>query len=142
MDAFSATPLCPSPIELQLDQIAFQAPTLIVTASARRHVVACPLCGRASKRIHSHYQRTLADLPWHGLRVRLELRVRRFFCDMPGCHRRIFTERLPHTTMSYARRTTRASNALDAIASALGGRAGARLAQTLGIGVRAQHSRD
>jgi len=135
MDAFSATPLCPSPIELQLDQIAFHAPDLIVTASARRRVVACPLCGHASKRIHSHYQRTLADRPWHGLRVRIDLRVRRFFCDMPGCRRCIFTERLPHTATAYARRTARASSALDAIAAALGGRAGARLAQALGIAV-------
>src|SRR5205085_11265672 len=109
MDAFSATPLCPSPIELQLDQIAFRAPELIVTASARRRVVSCPLCGHASTRIHSRYRRTVADLPWHGLRVRLELRVRRFFCDLPGCQRRIFTERLPHTVAPYARRTARAA---------------------------------
>lgn len=135
MDALTATPLCPSPIELQLDQIAFRAPELIVTASARRRVVACPVCGHASRRIHSHYRRTVADLPWHGLRVRLELHVRRFFCDLPGCQRRIFTERLPHTAAPYGRRTARAADALEAIAAALGGRAGARLAQALGMAV-------
>src|SRR5688572_3327736 len=97
MDAFSASPLCPSPLELRLDEIAFDAPELVVTASARRRVVACPSCGYASTRIHSRYHRTLADLPWHGLRVRLEVRVRRFFCDGLGCPRRIFTERLPKT---------------------------------------------
>src|SRR5439155_4061215 len=77
------------------------------------------------------------DLPWHGLRVRLELRVRRFFCDVPGCARRIFTERLPKTARPYARRTARAMTALDTIACALGGRAGARLAHALGLPIGA-----
>jgi hypothetical protein len=33
--------------------------------------------------VHSRYRRTLADLPWHGLRVRLKVCVRRFFRDVP-----------------------------------------------------------
>ena len=133
MDALTASPLCPAPLQLQLDEIHFAAPELIVTATARRRVVACPKCGHASTRIHSRYSRTLTDLPWHGLRVRLDIRVRRFFCDVPGCKRRIFTERLPKTAASYARRTTRAASALEAIGLALGGRAGARLAAALGF---------
>lgn len=32
-------------------------------------------------------------------------KVRRFACDVPGCTRRIFTERLPSTAASYSRRT-------------------------------------
>jgi len=133
MDALTASPLCPAPLELQLDEIHFAAPELIVSAIARRRVVACPKCGHASTRIHSRYSRTLADLPWHGLRVRLDVHVRRFFCDVPGCKRRIFTERLPNTAASYARRTARAASALEAIGLALGGRAGARLAEALGL---------
>ena len=133
MDALTASPLCPSPLELQLAEVRFAAPELIVTATARRRVVACPKCGHASTRIHSRYSRTLADLPWHGLRVRLDVHVRRFFCDVPGCKRRIFTERLPNTAASYARRTARAASALEAIGLALGGRAGARLAAALGL---------
>lgn len=133
MDAFSAAPLCPSPGELALDQIAFCEAELVVTARGRRRIVACPTCGHASTRVHSRYPRTLADLPWHGLRVRLELRVRRFFCDVPGCSRRIFTERLPRTAAPYARRTARAMDALEVIALTVGGRAGARLAQALGM---------
>ncbi len=133
MDALTASPLCPAPLELQLAEIRFAAPELIVTATARRRVVACPQCGHASTRVHSRYRRTLADLPWHGLRVRLAVHVRRFFCDVPGCRRRIFTERLPGTATPYARRTARAASALEAIGLALGGRAGARLAEALGL---------
>jgi len=133
MDALTASPLCPSPLELQLAEVRFAAPELIVTAAARRRAVICPKCGHASTRVHSRYRRTLADLPWHGLRVRLDVHVRRFFCDVPGCQRRIFTERLPKTASPYSRRTVRAASALEAIGLALGGRAGARLAEALGL---------
>jgi len=50
-----------------------------------------PRCARPARRIHSHYERTLADLPWAHYRVRLQLRVRKWFCQNPPCVRRIFT---------------------------------------------------
>lgn len=133
MDAFDASPLRPAPAELQLHEIRFAEGELIVAASARRRVVACPGCQCPSTRLHSRYRRTLADLPWHGLGVRVEVEVRRFFCDQPGCARRIFTERLPKTACPYARRTSRAMTTPEIIAVALGGRAGARLARELGL---------
>ena len=74
-----------------------------------------------------------ADLPWEGVPVRIELRVRRFFCRTDGCSQRIFTERLPNTVGRHGRRTCRLSSALDRITLALGGSAGARLAKQLGI---------
>ena len=42
-----------------------------------------------------------------GWAVRLELHVRRFFCQNKECLRQIFTERLPSVVAPYARRTTR-----------------------------------
>ena len=56
----------------------------------------CPLRATPTIRLHSHYERTLVDLPWAGYRVRLQLRVHKWFCDQEACQRRIFTERLPH----------------------------------------------
>ena len=38
----------------------------------------CPACGQPSRRVHSRYKRQLNDLPWEGIPVRIELRVRRF----------------------------------------------------------------
>jgi transposase len=81
--------------ELQLHEISFVAPELMVTARSRRHSVACSLCGRPRTRLHGNYPRTLTDLPWHGPHVRLEIRVRRLFCDLPTCPRRIFSEQAP-----------------------------------------------
>jgi transposase len=93
----------------------------------------CPLCHVAARRLHSRYERTLADLPWAGWTVRLELGVRKLFCDNPDCGRRIFTERLPGVVAPWARRTLRLGKRLTTVAVALGGSAGARLSRDLGI---------
>lgn len=76
--------------------------------------------------------RTLADLPCVGVSVRPRVRVRRFFCDEPSCERRISTERLYGVAKAHARGTDRQREALERIAFALGGEAGARLARELG----------
>src|SRR4051812_23114143 len=93
----------------------------------------CPLCHVAARRLHSRYER--ADLPWAGWTVRLELGVRKLFCDNPDCGRRIFTERLPGVVAPWARRTLRLGKRLTTVAVALGGSAGARLSRDLGIPV-------
>src|ERR1039458_4191883 len=78
---------------------------MMLRASGEQNL--CPQCHRSSTRVHSHYQRKLRDLPWEGIPVRIQLHVRRFFCDTEGCGQRIFTERLPNTVHRYARRTCR-----------------------------------
>jgi len=95
----------------------------------------CPLCDQVSTRVHSRYVRTVHDLPWQGIDVRLRLSTRRFFCVNPNCHRAIFTERLPALVAPSARRTKRLAEALYLIGYALGGEAGARLAVRLGMTV-------
>ncbi len=128
-----ATALCPSPDELWLERIVLSRESITLVAVGRRVAVPCPACGSLSQRVHSRYVRTLDDLPWHGVRVRIEAHARRFFCDTPGCPRRIFTERLTETTVPYARRTSRAATALELIGFALGGRPGERLAMEMGL---------
>ena len=65
--------------------------------------------------------------------VRLRVRVRKFFCDEPSCERKIFAERLDEVARLFARGTDRRREALEWIAFALGGEAGARLARELGL---------
>jgi transposase len=105
---------------------------ITLTLRARQRTACCPLCGRRSKRVHSRYERTLADLPWSAYAITVRFKVRRLFCDAPGCARRIFTERLPGVTVPWARRTTRLAGRLTAVGLALGGAAGARLSRALG----------
>ena len=105
---------------------------VVQTTSVR---AACPCCNRSSSRIHSRYTRTVADLPWHGIAVKLELCVRRFRCQNSLCAQHIFCERLPRVVAHYARRTVRLTAALELIGFAVGGEAGARLARELGLNV-------
>ena len=107
--------------------------TITLTLSAPRATARCPLCGRRSKRVHSRYERTLADLPWGEYAVTVRLRVRRLFCDAPRCERRIFAEVLPGVAAPRARKTVRLTDRLTAVGLALGGAAGARLGRKLGL---------
>ncbi len=97
--------------------------------------VRCPVCGEPSDRVHSRYERTLADLPWARFAVRLHLRVRRFFCDNPACPRAIFAERLAGIAPAFAHRTDRQRERLTDFALALGGEEGSRLAAKHGMPV-------
>lgn len=98
-----------------------------VAASAR-----CPGCDRSSSRIHSHYTRTLSDLPVAGRRVALDVRVRRFRCIGSDCRTKIFAERLgSDLAAAYARRTARLDCIVHHLGVALGGRPAASFARRL-----------
>jgi transposase len=110
---------------------------LHLAATTTRRAARCPLCRRRSKRVHSHYQRTIADLPCSGERVLVHLQTRRFVCRVRWC-RRIFTERLPALVASAARRTVRLRSGLLRLGFDLGGEPGARHARAAGMPVSAR----
>ena len=93
----------------------------------------CPRCRAVSCRVHSRYTRRLADTAAGGQRVVIRLAVRRFFCDAADCPARTFAEQVEGLTTAYARRTLLLRGMLEAIALALAGRAGARLAAGFGL---------
>ena len=123
------------PGRLRAEEVLLEKGGLGVTvlASTTGRSARCPACGRASHRVHSRYARTLADLPWGGVPVRLRVRAWSFFCDHGACARRVFAERLGGVAAAHARRTDRQAAALELVAFALGGEAGARLAAALGL---------
>jgi transposase len=94
---------------------------------------ACPGCGRGSGRVHSGYERRLADAPAGGRPVVIRVAARRFFCDSGDCPKATFAEQIEGLTSRYARRTPPLAKVLAAVAVALAGRAGARLAAGLGM---------
>ncbi|BAY41290.1 transposase (plasmid) [Nostoc sp. NIES-2111] len=106
-----------------------------VIVSAITRVVNCPVCNQPTHKIHSRYERKLADLPWADYSITLQLRVRKFFCLNKLCKRRIFAERLTNVTAPWARRTLRLAQRLSVIGLANGGAAGERLLQQWGIKV-------
>jgi transposase len=129
--------LLPAPALIQLDYLVGSEVMVTLVAHTCQAEAACPGCGRPATRVQSRYLRTIADLPWHGIPVRLQLQFRRFFCDQLDCATAIFTERLPTLVERYSRRTRRQAQTLDQIGYALGGEAGARLAASLGISISA-----
>ena len=68
------------PPGLSIERIEIGGTEIVAVARTRLTIPECPACGRTSTRIHSRYGRCLADLPTHGLRVRISLEVRRFRC--------------------------------------------------------------
>jgi transposase len=118
--------LLPEQANLQVDQLVFNPGELILLVTSTQLEGQCPMCEKATRRIHSRYWRTLEDLPWGASRLQLRVHLRRFFCTTPSCPRKIFTERLGPKASPSARRTSRLRDALLALGWAVGGEEGAR----------------
>jgi transposase len=127
--------LLPAATQLHFEAFTQAAEQLTMVVSSIQREVICPYCRQTARRIHSHYQRTLADVAWAGWPVQFHLQVRRFYCANPCCTHRTFVERLPSVVAPFARRTVRLAQTQAAIGLALGGEAGARLAQQQGMPV-------
>jgi len=127
--------ILPDPCLLELMSVEVNDSLKLITATATTTATeaACPLCHQLSQRIHSHYSRTLADLPCCGQRVQWIVQVRRFRCLNPECKRKLFTERLPTCAPAYARRTLRQGGALSEVACTLGGKVGERIAALMSM---------
>jgi transposase len=123
------------PPSLRVEALLLEDGRVTIRAAAETSGVRCPVCGDPTDRVHSRYVRTLADLPWARFAVRLLVQVRTFFRANPSCPRTVFAERLGGVAAAWARRTDRQRESLTAIAFALGGEAGARLALGLGMPV-------
>lgn len=119
----------------QMDDTTTQ---LTVQMTSTQALVHCPVCRLPTRRVHSRDVRTLADLPWGPWRVVLHLQVRKFFCANGRCTRRLLTERLAPLVAPWARRTQRLVTWLAPRGVALGGAAGRRLSQRLGVTVSRQ----
>jgi Transposase/zinc-finger of transposase IS204/IS1001/IS1096/IS1165 len=122
-----------APIGSRLVHTDFDDDTLTLGIATTNPNASCPACGQETWRVHSQYSRRLAEEPVFGHQVRLQLSVRRFLCSGSGCRRRIFAEPLDGFAAKHARTTTRLAHTHLAIGSALGGEAGARLAEKTAV---------
>jgi transposase len=121
------------PKGLRVEGIELQADLLVIAVVSVSPSSCCPLCAQESSQVHSQYQRTLRDVPCGGRKVVLHLSVRKFFCRMPSCRRKIFTERLPAFVQPWAQVTTRLFEAVQVIGLATSGELGTRLADRMGM---------
>jgi transposase len=126
--------LLPDPSCLKLNSVEYQdSGRVLITAAAFSSAAYCPACHHASHSLHSRYSRVLRDLPWQGSAVQLRLDIRRFRCRIRECPRRTFAETLPLVSRRYGRQTSRLSETIRLIGYVLGGEAGARLSERLGM---------
>jgi transposase len=92
--------------------ISMNEDQLFISAEIASKYGFCPLCGSRSKRLHSYYCRKLQDLPIISRSVKLELKVRKIFCDNPKCSKKVFSQQLSDKVVPYSRRTSRANDRL------------------------------
>src|SRR5208282_5607207 len=123
------------PLALQSTCLQIRPNQVVITLTPVAEACPCPFCGQRSSRVHSHYRRTLHDLPAHGQVVRLVLLLRRFFCDHPDCPCQTFAEPLPGIAARHARKTGRLVKALEDVGFTAAAEPGARLASRLGMPV-------
>lgn len=130
-----ATTLLADPSAIHLECFVSETNSITLVIHSIQEFPRCPKCNSPSTSLHSHYQRTVADLPWHGVAIKLELHTRKFRCKNEICEQKVFCERLPKVVDVYARKTVRLNSALTLLAFALGGEAGARTAKGLNLSV-------
>ncbi len=81
------------PLGFLVDRVSIDDVTTSIDARWVGATGQCPDCRLVSARVHSRYQRRLADLPLAGRVIRIFLMARRFRCMSALCRRSIFTER-------------------------------------------------
>lgn len=112
---------------VEVTSVAVVEGTLVVTAATRAGPASCTGCGRSSTWVHSGYERHVFDEAVAGRPMRIDLTVRRLYCENPDCPKATFAEQVPGLTRRYQRRTPALEKVVDAVALALAGSAGARL---------------
>lgn len=125
--------LLADPAAIHLESFVSEPNSITIVVRSFLSRPRCPKCDQPSSSFHSNYQRSVADLPWHGVAIKLLLLSRKFRCRNSLCPQKVFCERLPNVVAPYARKTVRLNEALTLLAFALGGAAGSRTALALGL---------
>ena len=100
-------PFLPSGHTLQLSNHSTHGDVVWLMANSRVARRPCPACQQLSGRIHSRYTRVLGDVSLLSWWVRLQLTVRKFFCEVPASPVRVFCERLSGVATAWGRTTLR-----------------------------------
>ena len=127
--------LLADPNAVGLESFISNADSITIIVRSFRVSAYCPFCNEPSTSLHSNYIRRVADLPWHGVAVKLELKTRKFRCRNALCARKVFCERLPKVAAAYACKTVRLNSAMTLLAFVRGGETGARTASELSLTV-------
>lgn len=125
--------ILPDPEILEVISVQRIRRSFCIALISKQQVARCPECGTPAARVHSRYTRSPGDLAICGYPVRLELQVRKFFCEASKCPRKIFCERLPTVVDPYARRTLRLREVVQQLGLLMSGQVARCIASTIGI---------
>jgi transposase len=125
--------ILPDPEMLEVISVQRIGRGLHIEVVSKQAVARCPECGTPAARLHSRYTRYPSDLPICGYFVRLELHVKKYFCQKRECPRKIFCERLPSVLGPHARRTVRLLELMQHVGLLVSGQAAKRIAQAVGV---------
>ena len=126
--------LYPKALSLKVDDVEINSGLVFYLSSRTRRSI-CPYCRKASRSIHSRYQRSLSDLPCSILGSKLKLTVRRFRCRNKACSKRTFAERFEGMTLPYARYTNRLGELFRQVGLKVGAEPGAKLLESFSLTV-------
>ncbi|WP_330334656.1 ISL3 family transposase [Streptomyces sp. NBC_00536] len=110
-----------------VESVDVERDMLVVTARTRAAPAECPACGQWSAWERSRYVRHLGDEAVGGRAVRIDISVRRLYCENAACPKVTFAEQVGGLTVRYQRRTPALQRVVETVAVALAGSAGARL---------------
>jgi transposase len=125
--------LIPNGAPLQILAATLSSEYVRVELTTTASSAPCTTCRSEAHRVHSRYQRTLADLPLAQRPLRLQLQVRRFYCDNLACAHKTFSETVPDMVIPYARRTLRLASEQRQLGLEVGGEVAARIAKRQGM---------
>jgi len=122
-----------------VDRAVISGDLVSIWVRASADGAACPGCGTWCAKVRGRYWRRLRDTAAGGRRVVIWLLVRLLRCGSPDCAKGSFAEQPAGLAVPYARKTPLLAGQLGAVAAALAGRAGSRLARAV---LAVQVSRD
>jgi transposase len=119
--------LLPQLAAVEIGSVEECGDTVVISARTRVGPAACTGCGQFSDWVHSRYVRHVEDEAVSGRPVRIDLSVRRLYCENPACSKITFAEQIEGLTVRYQRRTPGLQLIVVAVATVLAGKAGSRL---------------
>ncbi len=120
----------------EVEDINLEKEELCIKLKSKASSGNCPYCQETSNRRNGYYKRYPHDLNLGEKRVRLELRVQRYFCLNKSCSQKTFGEAFVLANRN-AQRCKRLEKAHTNIAIKIGGEAGSKLASQLNIPISA-----
>lgn len=87
---------------------------MYIYCETERQITKCKYCGKESENVHSTYTRVISDLPIQNYKVKLIIKVKKYFCNNDKCQHTTFAEPLDFVEKN-AIRTKRLDNYINNI---------------------------